>query len=239
MQHVKEPTHGVMLDLFLSDFPGEVETYVAPPVGCSDHCVVHAKLHQVPTIVEPPTSRRVWQYNLADWDRLKAFYRDSDWDEIISEDPKVTCQKLTDHIIRGMHRFIPSAIMKTRPADPLWWNPECTTAVATKRRAWKHLRRSPTSEDRKVSYTLACKLSSTCLARAKAAHFAMISAKLSSGSLRDKQWWSTIKRDGGHGRDSSIPVLVKPYGLECCTSKEKSECLGEYLAKKCSFKHRF
>ena len=90
-QHVSAPTRGLnTLDLILSDYP-ETRTSLLPPLGKSDHQVVLCSFVSAASARELPTSRRVWRYNLADWSRLRAFLRTSDWDSLLQDDPEEAC----------------------------------------------------------------------------------------------------------------------------------------------------
>eukprot|EP00117_Sycon_ciliatum_P005506 scpid34343/ scgid6119/ RNA-directed DNA polymerase from mobile element jockey; Reverse transcriptase len=138
-----------------------------------------------------------------------------------------------------MQRFIPSKVFKTRPQDPIWWTPECSAAVDRKRNAWRKFRDDPRNGALQCTYKLASLDSTRCLARAKARHLDHVKQRLRTGSLQDREWWSVIKRVGGHGRDSSIPVLVDPDGMECTKSHDKANVIGKYFAQKCSLDDDF
>ena len=238
-QHVTSATRGEnILDLVMSDVPGAVSTTTQPPLGRSDHAVVIADF-QLTASVDQPTTRTVWRYQRADWPRLSAFLRTTDWDTIIGDDPNISCELLTMRITEGMQRFLPSKVFKTRPQDPIWWTPECSAAVDRKRNAWRKFRDDPRNGALQCTYKLASLDSTRCLARAKAKHLDHVKQRLRTGSLQDREWWSVIKRVGGHGRDSSIPVLVDPDGMECTKSHDKANVIGKYFAQKCSLDDDF
>ena len=67
----------------------------------------------------------------------------------------------------------------------------------------------------------------------------LVRQRLSIGSLRDKQWRSTIKQAGSSGRNSSFPTLVNSKGEEFITSSGKAECFGEHFSAKCSLSQDF
>ncbi|XP_065195441.1 uncharacterized protein LOC135826763 [Sycon ciliatum] len=120
-QHVLEPTRGNnTLDLVLSDFDTPVVSTVHPPLGRSDHASVITDFLRAPSHREPPTSRCVWRYNLADWPRLKHFFRQTDWSSIIIDNIDLSCERLTGKISEGMATFIPSKSLKLHSTDPLF-----------------------------------------------------------------------------------------------------------------------
>ena len=145
-QHVTMPTRGNnTLDLIMSDFPLRVTVTTQPPLGASDHVVLIADF---PTLVpkEPLTNRTVWRYNHADWDRLRHFYKESDWESLITGDPDQSCESETSLILSGMRKFIPSRALVSRPSDPSWWTPECSESVTAKQRAWKWMTQAPSPQ---------------------------------------------------------------------------------------------
>lgn len=52
-------------------------------------------------------------------------------------------------------------------------------------------------------------------------------------SLRDRQWWSTVKKAAGMGRTSEIPVIRNESGMEFTTSDAKADELCRFFAAKC------
>ena len=120
-QHVAEPTRGnALLDLVLSDFPSNIISSCGAPLGASDHATITIDfpLH---CLREPRTSRTVWRYSRADWDRLRHFFRTADWSNVITENPDEPCHNTTSIIQEGMLKFISSKQLCTRPSDPPWW----------------------------------------------------------------------------------------------------------------------
>ena len=131
-----------------------------------------------------------------------------------------------------MQQFIPSKKLITRPSDPSWWTPECTAAVRAKQTEWKRWRKNPDSANQEA-YNTASSNSITCLSYAKAQETARIRRRLSSGSLQSKEWWSSVKKAGGVGRQGGIQVIRDDQGNEFETSEEIAECFGRFFAKKC------
>ena len=234
-QHVKTATRGNNpLDLILSDLGDRVSVDVTSPIGRSDHSVLLTKIATCPQR-EKRTSRRVWRYSKADWGRLGKFYRDVEWSKIISSDPNLACKGVTETILDGMHRHIPNKRLTTRPSDPSWWTPECTAAVQAKRRSWDRLHKYPSKENEDL-YKTHCARCVACLHNAKERGLAAVRQRLKSGSLQDKQWWSTLKAAGGDGRQCTIPVIRDDKGNEHTTSMDKASCFGKHFSAKCSVK---
>ena len=233
VQHVHSPTRGSnILDLVMSNFHDNVKTKVGPPIGASDHATVIIDFPLFPHR-EPKTRRVVWRYQHADWPRLRHYFKTSDWDNAITSSPDVACSQVTDLIHSGMSKFIPSKVLVTRATDPPWWTPECTASVQAKRKSWKVHRSAPSAQSR-LAYDLAASKSLSCLRRAKASYISSLRTQMSSGSLTDKQWWSTVKKAGGESRSSGLPTLTDETGRDYPTNSAKAECLADFFASKCS-----
>ena len=86
---------------------------------------------------------------------------------------------------------------------------------------------------------VAAKVCRDVLDQSRFAHLQLVRQRLSNGSLRDKQWWSTIKQAGGSGRNSSFPTLVNSKGEKFVTSSGKAEYFGEHISAKCSLSQDF
>ena len=231
-QHVTSPTQGSnMLDLVISNFTSPVDTSILPPVGNSDHSSVLAGF-SIPIFREPKTARRVWRYQHADWPRLRHFYSTTDWETLISPSADTSCSRVTDHIL-GMHKFIPSKVLSTRPSDPQWWTPECTESVKAEHHAWKQWR-TLNNDSSHARYTRSCTTAKNCQLHAKSSYQSHLRGRLTSGNLQAKQWWSAVKRAAGDKRGSDIPTLRNSNCELLITNREKAEAFGKFFSEKCS-----
>ena len=75
--------------------------------------------------------------------------------------------------------------------------------------------------------------------RAKDAHNLSIRRKINSGTLSSRQWWSTIKRASGCGRNQEIPILTGLDGQEHTSSRDKAEYFAKFVSVKCSLDSDF
>ena len=232
-QHVSIPTRGDnTLDLVMSDFSEPVQVKCHAPLGSSDHAVLTMDF-PISAFREPKTTRTVWRYNQTDWNRLCHFFLAYDCSTAFTTSADEPCANITEVILQGMSRFVPSRQLTSRPTDPAWWTPECTDAIKAKERAWATARRQKSTAARQTASaaTLRC---NDILQHAKVTRLATLRTKLSKASLSDRSWWSTIKQAGGSSRNTSIPTLTPQPGLECVSNAEKAECFGQYFASKCS-----
>ena len=132
-----------------------------------------------------------------------------------------------------MRQFIPQKRLLTRPSDPSWWTPECTVAVRAKYNSWKRLQKHP-SKSNADTYKALSAQSAICLREARNREMDRVRHRLQQGSMRNKQWWSTLKAAGGDGRQCSIPVIRDANGTEHVTSQDKANCFGRFFSAKCS-----
>ena len=233
VQHVNTATRGEnILDLVISDSDVHAKVSHLPPLGASDHDVLLADL-SVSAFREPKTTRTVWRYNKADWDRLRHFYRSHDWSSSITSCPNQSCSNVSNIILEGMARFIPSRQLTSRPTDPSWWTPECTDAVNERERAWKKARNQSSAQSLEAAQA-AKNRGNLRLMQAKSAHLATLKGKLSNGNMTERSWWSAVKQAGGSSRNSSMPTLTDSGGREHVSNAEKAECFGRYFSSKCS-----
>ena len=158
---------------------------------------------------------------------MRARLRQTDWTDITTGNPEQSCQNLTTKILDCMQEFIPSRNLATRPCDPKWWTLACTRAVEAKDKAWNCWLRNKWDPGLKQNFLVAVNLTVKVIAKAKSAMEARIRSKLATGSLRDKEWWCTMKRASGSNKESSVPLLIDSSGKECHSSQEKSECLAQ------------
>ena len=142
---------------------------------------------------------------------------------------------ITAHIKRGMKQFIPAKQLKTRPSDPPWWTPECSESVNAKKAAWKHMHTDPGDVARR-EYKTACRAAALCQETAKSAMNKALRRRLASGSMLDREWWSTAKRAAGEVRNSETPVLTDASGATHTSYREKVETFGLHFSSKCSLR---
>ena len=201
-------------------------------MGNSDHSPVLVDF-SIPIFREPKTARRVWRYQHADWPRLRHFYSTMDWETLISPSADTSCSRVTDYILLGMHKFIPSNVLSTRPSDTYRWAPECSESVKAKHRAWKQWR-TLNNDSSHARFTRSCTTAKNCQLQAKSSYKSRFRDRPTSGNLQAKQWWSTVKRAAGDKRGSDIPTLRNSNGELLITNREKAEAFGKFFSEKCS-----
>ena len=107
-------------------------------------------------------------------------------------------------------------------------------AMAAKDKAWKAWRNDINNNQLRQQPITAINHAVRVLNQSRLAKEASVRARLSKGSMRDKEWWSCGKTVGGARRSSTIPLLVDTSGGKHASSKGKADCLASYFANKCS-----
>ena len=188
-QLVTHPTGGdntlvlIMSASQTTDLPLSTPLSIPTAIGRSDHAVGITEFCVQPR-QEVPTTRCVWDYKAADWNRMRACLRQTNWTDIITANSEHSGQNLTTTIRGYKQELIPNRSITTRPCDPEWWTPECTNSVKAKDTAWKCLHRNKDDHGLKQHFVLAVSQAGNAIVTAKSAMLARIRTKLASGSLR-------------------------------------------------------
>ena len=156
----------------------------------------------------------------------------TDRDLMNNEPPEESCKIIMGRIVECMEQFMPRRELVTHPSDPSWWTPECSDAINMKNKTWKKWSRNRDSQILKSEYKHADKFAASRLHAAKEVEISK--SKLASKQLRDKDWWSIVKCEGGVIQESSIPTLTQDDGIEYVSSQGKAETLGDFYATKCT-----
>ena len=83
-------------------------------------------------------------------------------------------------------------------------------------------------------YKSVCRAAALCQETAKSAMHEGLRRRLASGSMRDREWWSTAKRAAGEARNSETPVPTDASGATHTSNREKAEAFGQHFSSKCS-----
>lgn len=238
IQHVDKPTRGEgILDVCLSDLGEDVSTKLLEPLGKSDHAVVILDIG-VPLHKEKKVRRKIWRYHKSDWNRMKAHLASFNWESIFAyNDVDVAAEKFTSVVSDAMSQFIPSRVQVIRTNDPSWWTPECSDAVDKKRKAycsWRNCKQEEEKDGLKGLYREECLKTVSRLRDAKNAELQTVKDRVEAGSLRDKEWWSVVKKAAGEGRSKEIPVLVDENDFHLVSASEKAEEFNKFYASKLS-----
>ena len=130
-QLVRHPTRDkYLLDLVLTDLPQLTKVKVMSKI--SDHNIVSIELH-VKVQITTKVTRPCWIWKEAKWSALRAYFRTTDWDAIISDvSVDVLTKKLTDYIVASSKLFVPIRHYTFPKSSHPWLNDNCIEYVARK-----------------------------------------------------------------------------------------------------------
>ena len=135
-QVISEPTRIVndcssLIDLAFVSIPGMVQSCkTIPPLGNSDHLGIHltmtTKLKKNPL---KPQLRKVWRYNLADFNQAVELLDSVEWKSLLDErDVDMYWSSFKHYFLQIMEICIPHALVKTKRNVP-WFNKEIKQAI--------------------------------------------------------------------------------------------------------------
>ncbi|XP_045454765.1 uncharacterized protein LOC123664213 [Melitaea cinxia] len=227
------------LDLLLTTDPDRHSVSVSAPLGSSDHCLVKSISTASPPDNCPRGTRRVWRYELADWEEMRHFYASFPWRHACfsSGDPSCSAEAVAGVIRQGMEYFIPFSDISLDHKSRPWYNAECAHAEALKEsayKAWVQVRDAKAGarrvRTRKKAFNSAAKSCKRILQKARFDHIRRIGAKLASYPPGSKQFWSLSKAVESNFCRPTLPPLQKPDGSLAHSAVEKANLFASLFA---------
>ena len=227
------PTHssGSSLDPVMSDLPPH--TVLCLPldyVGSSDHVAVLSKI-QFSRPREESYTRTLWRWEAANWGRMQAILRSTDWREVLCGTTDEQVEQLTRLLYDLQTRWVPHAQHTHKATDQPWFGPECRAASDAKYRAWMSYKRHPTARNRR-RHREASEAMRDTQAWAVEHWKANLRGKLRGGQVGSRQWWGLVKEQQGESRGNTIPSLVREDGSMAHTAQDKANLLAKHFSSK-------
>ena len=147
-QCVKEGTHPTqsgtssLIDLaFVSRESTLHSCHVIPPLGNSDHFGIELVINQSSTKQRIIPSRKVWLYNLADFESANALLECTDWSTVLHGDVSRAWNNWKQVFLRVMEQCIPQTVLKKKHLP--WINSALMKRLLKKRNsAYRHAKKS-------------------------------------------------------------------------------------------------
>ena len=229
-QVVQTPTHfnsgsSSLIDLALVSSVDQVlQCSTVPQLGDHDKCSFHLGISLilkcksiVQQVKQPP--RKIWRYDLADFNRANQLIDQTDWDSIlINDDIDSAVQNWTNKFMEIMHACIPQLTLRKKRNVP-WLNSNIVRHIRQRNSAFQAAKRS----SKPNVFGKYKKL------RNKVVKLLRSSKKEFYGRINladKKQFWKTIKFLSK--KQTSIPELHH-LGESAKTSKAKAEMLNAFL----------
>lgn len=218
------------LDLFLTTNPSKFKTPLASaPIGNSDHCLISIVQTQTASHRSPlPSSQQRYNFQKADWDRLREFFSgDVPWSSFSDDEPSELADSIVEWIHIGMQLAIPSSIRAGRLNSPKWFNRRCSRAVNVKNKMFHAWKKCKTSQNR-ATFTQARNACSNTIREAKATFMENIYNKIENSD--PKAFWSLVKSISSNFCQSSFPDIAKPDGTMACDPVHKAETFASHFS---------
>ena len=229
-QVVQTPTHfssgsSSLIDLALVSSVDQVlQCSTVPQLGDHDKCSFHLGISLilkcksiVQQVKQPP--RKIWRYDLADFNRANQLIDQTDWDSIlINDDIDSAVQNWTNKFMEIMHACIPQQTLRKKSNVP-WLNSNIVRHIRQRNSAFQAAKRS----SKPNVFGKYKKL------RNKVVKLLRSSKKEFYGRINladKKQFWKTIKFLSK--KQTSIPELHH-LGESAKTSKAKAEMLNAFF----------
>ena len=129
-QLISEPTHFTEQSSSIIDlmFVNNKETVVAAGVGepfLQQHIRFHCPVFGVFRYNKPKSKsfqRRIWRYDLADYDRMRLMLSSEDWSSLKHANLDTYVDNVTSAIIEAAKHCIPTKLVNIRQQDCPWFN---------------------------------------------------------------------------------------------------------------------
>ena len=219
------PNTSTLIDLILvSDSLHCTDKGTIPPF-CSDHHAVYFKTNFLTTKTYC-YSRKVWQYENADFNLYRQKLRDSDWNiHDKSIDEQLNC--IITNIAQSAEQTIPNKNVKIKPMDLPWFHNDIRKNIRVRNRLHTKAKRDNTPEAWR-RFREARNNVVSLIRNAKVNYFKKLATNLHQGNLTSRQWWKVAKQFLKSNGDSEIPILIE-NNTQFKTPAEKASLLNSYF----------
>jgi exonuclease III len=236
-QVINSPTYFSMrsqptlLDLFITDSPNlVVHSSVDPPIALCHHCPIYIELN-IKHENEDMYSRKIWLYDLGNFDDLNDYILGLPWFSILNEDDDVNTNVENFYKIFTdvCSFFIPNKTVQIRPRDKPWMTGNIRRLLRKRDRYHKHYKNTMSLIYLDL-WKNARKQAKSEIKKRKTLYFENIKNKLTDAKIASKTFWKLTKSIMGISKSNEIPCLKDNVGSCYVTSTEKAEHLAEYFA---------
>ena len=237
---INEPTHirddGTQscIDLICTDQPFMfTETGVLPSLDThSKHQIIHGNLNfSVPC--PPPYKRKIWDYKLADKNKICQDISDVDWESLFfNKSVHVMSKVFTETFLNIISKHIPNKIITCNDKDAPWITQEVKTAIKRNSRVyrkWVIRGRNPAEREHVRGVQ---NITNKLIKHAKQNYFQRLGDKLSNPATGQKPFWTSFKRIINKKKYTNIPPLIEGSHF-VSKFQQKSNIFNDYFAKQC------
>ncbi|MES9883011.1 MAG: reverse transcriptase family protein [Sedimenticola sp.] len=171
--------------------------------------------------------RKIWQYDLGDYDLLRRDTSAFNWSDLQSRNIDEYAYNITSKIIELASSHIPNKDITVRQHEPPW----ITTYIKGMIRKRKRLYRKAKHTNNITHWASFRTYRNTVISeirQSKNDYYDGISNKLKSGQYSSKDWWSTLKYFISENENKTIPPL-KHDGAIIDDDTEKANILNNFF----------
>ena len=229
-QLINQPTRGNhLLDIILTNTPDLFcDSGVYPLLPDFDHCPIYGKFN-ITYNSSKPYKKRIWKLDEGKYEDLNIFLNDKlhDYDLIFPNNDINACVKtLTDTIIEGMDRFIPSKEIRIKPKDKPWFTPNIRNLF--RKCHTLHKRKNLTNNENDIErYQNARHMAKTAFRNARRDYYNNLNEKIENPETTTKTFWKLLKNIMNKN-SSGIPTL-NVNGSQIHDDRGKAEALNDFF----------
>ena len=240
-QMVHEPTHIVnntksCIDLVLTDQPNLVnECDIRPSLHSTCHHQINHVVLNMKNPTPPPFSRKIWHYDRARVESIKAAIQQYDWKDVFLriDDPNIQADFFTEVLRNILKNFIPNEMRKINPRDPPWITKHITHFYRRYKKAYKSFVKNgcPPSLNEKINdlrdnY-------SKLVEDAQEKYLVGQGLKLADKNCHISTYWSIIKTFLNKIKIPSIPPILQ-NNIYITEFQAKACIFNKYFAEQCT-----
>ena len=224
-QVISEPTRVVndcssLIDLAFVSVPVMVQSCeTIPPLANSDHLGIHLIMAtKLKRNLLKPQLRKIWRYNLADFDQAGELLDSIEWEVLLDEsDVDMYWSSFKHYFLQIMEVCIPYALVKTKKDVP-WFSKEITQAVRKRNLLHRRAKVTKSAENEAKYHTMQNKVVSL-LHKSKQSYF----DKLNQADNRE--FWKIMKQ---LNNTSTTPTL-QTSSTTAHSSVDKANTLNNFF----------
>ena len=238
-QLISDPTHftensSSLIDLILVRNSPNILTSGVADTFIPDLTRYHCPIVVLMKFLRPPNKafkRRIWNYNLADFDKYRHVLTNSNLEEKLNQttDSDQNTKEVTDTIIYAADQAIPNKYVTIRPTEHPWITCHIKNLIRKRKRSFRKFKRTTNPLHLKHYKILRNKIVSD-IRKPKKDYFDKLDNLLSSETTDSKLFWKTSKQMLNIGKSNhDIPMLF--MNNECAeTDIQKANMLNNYFA---------
>ena len=241
-QLVTEPTHFMgntktCIDLVITDQPNLInECCIIPSLHNRCHHFLNHTEINISNIPPPAYYRRIWHYNRANWEAIRAALSSLNWQQqlnALSYSPDLQVNFLNETLMNVFTNFIPNKMKRVKARDPPWYNNNISAAYKRYNRKFRAFKRRGYPSDMLPEIENHKKIYADLVQIAKDAYLKTQGLKLNDKSTNAKTYWSILKNFTSSIKMPCIPPIFYNNNL-ISDFQKKAEAFNTYFADQCT-----